>query len=66
MNQANCTLTNETHLKRMIEPLANYITAANRPRAALHSALAVLLSTVEETNRLASAQVDAFSQNRWS
>ena len=55
MNNANCTLPTETNLQRMIEPLANYIAAANRPKAALNSALAVLLRIVEETNQLASA-----------
>ena len=45
--------TPESHLERVIEPLASYISAANRPQAALRSALAVLLSIVEETNRAA-------------
>jgi hypothetical protein len=41
-------------LERVIEPLASYICAADQPRAALLSALAVLLSEVEQTNRAAS------------
>jgi hypothetical protein len=40
-------------LERVIEPLASYICAADQPRAALVSALAVLLSEVEQTNRAA-------------
>ena len=40
-------------LERVIEPLASYICAADQPRATLVSALAVLLSEVEQTNRMA-------------
>ena len=40
-------------LERVIEPLASYICAADQPRATLVSALAVLLSEVEQTNRTA-------------
>lgn len=66
MNNGNCPHATENHLQRMIEPLANYISATNRPKAALNSALTVLFSIVEETNRLASAQVNAFMDNQWS
>jgi hypothetical protein len=45
-------------LQRVIEPLASYICAADQPRAALVSALAVLFSEVEQTNRVA---LDHFS-----
>ena len=38
-------------LARVIEPLASYICAADRPRTTLLSALAVLFDEVEETNR---------------
>lgn len=40
-------------LTRVIEPLASYICAADQPRATLASALKVLLSEVEQTNRIA-------------
>jgi hypothetical protein len=43
----------ESGLEQVIEPLASYISAARHPRAALRSALAVLRSVVEETNRTA-------------
>jgi len=42
-------------LERVIEPLASYICAAEQPRAALMSALAVLLAEVKQTNRAALA-----------
>jgi len=42
-------------LRRVIEPLASYICAADQPRAALMSALAVLLAEVKQTNRAALA-----------
>jgi hypothetical protein len=40
-------------LTRVIEPLASYICAADRPRETLRSALAVLFNEVKETNRAA-------------
>jgi hypothetical protein len=46
-------------LERVIEPLASYICAADQPRAALLSALAVLFSEVEQTNRAALAHFGA-------
>ncbi len=53
----------EIDLMQVIEPLASYICAANRPRAALASALALLFSQVEETNRTASAHVASFGEH---
>ncbi len=53
----------ESDLVQVIEPLASYICAASRPRAALASALALLFSQVEETNRTASMHVASFFQN---
>ena len=47
----------ESGLERAIEPLASYICAADRPRAALHRVVAALLNEVEETNRLARTHV---------
>ncbi len=40
-------------LARVIEPLASYICAADRPREILLSALSVLFDEVKETNRAA-------------
>jgi hypothetical protein len=43
----------DRNLVRAIEPLASYICAADRPREALRSALAVLLDEVNANNRAA-------------
>jgi hypothetical protein len=40
-------------LQQVIEPLANYICAADKPRIALLSALAFLVREVEATNNTA-------------
>lgn len=53
-------------LERVIEPLASYISASERPKAALMSAVAVLVSEVERTNRAAKAQVTSLLGSRWS
>jgi hypothetical protein len=68
MNNVNGKLKHatESHLQRVIEPLANYIAAASQPRAALKMALAVLLSEIDETNRTAIAQLNCFVENHWS
>jgi hypothetical protein len=54
------------NLERVIEPLASYICATDQPKAVLLSALAVLFSEVEQTNRAAHAHVATFSENHWS
>jgi hypothetical protein len=46
-----------TDLQRVIEPLASYICAADRPRAALVRALAVLFSEVDAVNRAAAVHL---------
>jgi hypothetical protein len=46
--------------------LASFISAADRPKAALMSAMAVLVSEVERTNRAAFAHVASFLESRWS
>ncbi len=65
MNRLNCQSkwSVESDLERVIEPLANYICAADQPRAALASALAALFSEVEQTNRAAIAHCGAFAEN---
>jgi hypothetical protein len=50
----------EIGLERVIEPLASYICAADQPRAALRSALAVLFSEVCQTNRAANSHLATF------
>lgn len=47
-------------LEGMIEPLASYICAVDHPRVALRSAWTLLLAEVEQTNRVALAQVGVF------
>jgi hypothetical protein len=68
MNALNYTLEwgTESDLARVIEPLASFISAADRPMAALMSAMAVLVSEVERTNRAAFAHVNSFLESRWS
>ena len=46
-------------LDRVIEPLANYICAADQPNTALKSALAALLREIEATNQAARAHFRA-------
>jgi hypothetical protein len=53
----------ENDLARVIEPLASYICAAERPRAALASALKVLLHEVQQTNQAALAHCGSFAQS---
>lgn len=54
----------ESDLARVIEPLASYICAADRPRSALASALAILMNEVKQTNRLALVRCGAFGNGR--
>jgi hypothetical protein len=49
-------------LDRVIEPLASYICATDRPKAALLSALAALISEVEHTTQSALAHVATYSE----
>jgi hypothetical protein len=46
-----------TDLRRVIEPLASYICASDRPRAALSLAFAALADEVTQLNRLAERHV---------
>ena len=50
-------------LRRVVEPLANYICATDQPRLALLTALAVLFREVEATNRTAAIHFRNFSEN---
>jgi hypothetical protein len=53
--------TTDSDLERVIEPLASYICATSRPKAALRLALTALCHQVEHTNLAATARVAAFS-----
>jgi len=53
-------------LERVIEPLASYICATDRPRAALMAALAMLFREVDQTYQAANAQIATFAGNSWS
>jgi hypothetical protein len=56
----------DDNLERVVEPLASFICATERPRAALASALAILFSEVEQTNRAARGHFAAISEAHWS
>ena len=51
------------NLERVVEPLASFICATECPRTALASALAILMSEVEQTNRAARIHFAAISEN---
>jgi hypothetical protein len=52
MHTANNILnwSNRNELERVVEPLANYICATDKPKTALFSALAALCRQVDATN----------------
>jgi len=52
-----------TDLQRMIEPLASYICATDKPKATLMSALSVLFDEVAQTNKAANALLSSFSEH---
>ena len=56
----------ESNLERVIEPLASFICATERPGATLMSALAILFNEVEQTNRAAKSHFATVSENHWS
>jgi hypothetical protein len=56
----------ENELQRVIEPLANYLCATERPRTALISALEFLFNEIAQTNRAANAHVTTFAESHWS
>jgi hypothetical protein len=59
MNAINSLSRNysEPGLEQVIEPLASYICAADRPKAVLSRVVAALLNEVEQTNRVAKSHV---------
>ena len=50
-------------LKQIVEPLANYICAAQQPKQALLSVVAALRHEVELTNRMALSHFRSYSEN---
>jgi hypothetical protein len=56
----------QSDLERVVEPLASFICATDRPKAALIRALAILKSEVEQTNRAAHAHFATVSENHRS
>jgi hypothetical protein len=65
MNNTNCAFERITgnELERVIEPLASYICATERPQTALKSALTLLFREVEATNRSARSHFRSCLQN---
>jgi hypothetical protein len=65
MNNTNCISDRllSSDLRRMVEPLANFICATDQPRAMLASALAALFNEVEATNRAAIMHFHSYSEN---
>ncbi len=65
---ANCVLRRAAgrELEQVVEPLASYICATERPQAALNSALEVLLREIAATNQAAIAHFRTFLENHRS
>jgi hypothetical protein len=55
----------DDELARVVEPLAHYICATERPRVALMSALGALFHEVEQTHQAALALLTNYSENHW-
>lgn len=53
-------------LQQVVEPLASYICATERPRRSLRLALAALSLEIDKTNRLAASQAAAFLKARFA
>jgi hypothetical protein len=64
MNAASYRLSTPHELERVVEPLVNYICAADKPKTALFSALAALCRQVDATNGAASAHSRRFAESR--
>jgi hypothetical protein len=65
MKRVNYTPARTTgaDLKQIVEPLANYICAAQQPKQALLSVVAALRHEVELTNRMALSHYRSYSEN---
>jgi hypothetical protein len=68
MNPIHCEMKPPAagNLEFMIEPLASYICATDRPRAALATTLAALCREVEQTISAANGQIAIFLEKRAS
>ena len=53
----------EAELRKLVEPLASYISATNRPRAALFLALIMLVNNLQEIGDAANDYLATFSEN---
>jgi hypothetical protein len=53
----------ENDLERVVQPLASYICATNRPKAALIQALAFLFREVKQINGVAQVHLATLSEN---
>ena len=64
----NCVLHRGAgrELEQVVEPLANYICASERPQAVLNSALSVLFREIAATNQAAITHFVAFLENHRS
>lgn len=50
-------------LKKIVEPLANYVCAAQQPKQAMLLVMSILRHEVELTNRMASSHYRSYSEN---
>jgi hypothetical protein len=53
----------EADLRKLVEPLASYISATSRPLAALIVALILLVSNLQEINDAANNYLPTFGEN---
>ena len=65
MNTLNCVCdrTTNNELEHVVEPLASYICASDKPSTALHFVLAALRRQVDATNELASTHYRTFRRS---
>ena len=65
MNRLNHRLSPKTEadLQKLVEPLASYISATNRPRATLILALIMLVNNVQEIADAANTYLATLSEN---
>jgi hypothetical protein len=65
MNRVNFHLSSkiEADLQKLVEPLAGYISATNRPRATLFLALLMLVSDFQDIGDAANTYLANFSEN---
>lgn len=64
MNASAYRLSTPNELERVVEPLASYICATDKPQTALFSVLAVLCLQIDATNGAASTHFRRFHESR--